>query len=94
MFFCDYGEFVEQAIFTHQFWSNYIGSTKYKQATKQPSNLGQDQRNKNSTKNEITLCAARNRNFKTARGLTEQQKKCTPCESTYKNYVAVHNITL
>ena len=67
---------------------------KYKQATKQQSNLGQDQRNKNSTINEITLCAACNRNFKTARGLTEQQKKCTPCESTNKNYVAVHNITL
>ena len=53
---------------------------------------GEEQKSKDSTKHETTLCATCKRNFKTSRGLIQHQKKCRPNENT--NNITIHNVTV
>ena len=60
-------------------------------ANQQPKKA-EEQKSKDSTKHETTLCATCKRNFKTSRGLIQHQKKCRPSENT--NNIKIHNITV
>ena len=55
----------------------------------QQQKKGEDQKSKDSTKHEITLCATSKRSFKISTGLIQHQEKCRPNENT--NNITIHN---
>ena len=69
----------------------WINENNEHSGNQQPKD-GEEQKSKNSTKHETTVCTTCKRNFKTSRGLIQHQKKCRPSENT--NNITIHNITV
>ena len=62
-------------LFSHlSFDESILNQRNNEHSANQQAKKGEEQKSKNSTKLEITLCATCKRNFKTARGSTKHQK--------------------
>ena len=93
MFFCNYGEYDGQTIFTNQFWWIHWVNKKIMNS---PQTNNQKKvkikENKDSTKYETTLYATCRRNFNTVWGSTQHQKKFKPKANS--NNITAHDITV
>ena len=93
IFFCKYGGL--NRLFSHiSSDENTLDQRNNGQSTNQQPNKSEDQRKKDSTKHQVSLCPTCKRNFKTARDLTQHQKRCKTIENTNENNITVHSITV